>query len=561
MIEDRSKSSAEVRPVSATWGELVGPTDASIFTARKTILDWISKRSDESVPAAAYDGGPFSLALGHGEVVAGNGLWALRFDTSDEDLREEEGIERRWRTEIVIANPKQGNSLFSVKLSVITATSGVPFIRSAPQLVRDLSVAPGLIFDGERYGSNKIGEEAKVFFEFLLRHDRRPVIAVAENEMGTVSVDIEWLRRFSAGFAHVVRVPDQLASEIRRRYGRKWSVYGGAIRIYMPGVLLGDDGYRASPIITQKTIPNEKAEQKRFLRRLTEKMLSFSVLRHDLDEQAPGFLSIRSHLQSLAIAGASKAAAKARADVEAANTNEDKISAQAREIEAMRLEQDALRSQARDIEEKLRESLQERDLAYDGNQELEQEVDRLKKQVFSVNARARIFEAKLLEGGEKIQIEIEHPASYEDLDDWAEKYYPDRLIILPKAIKAAKKSEYEDVEHIGRCLSLLAVEYVDMRRGVVGAQDLYQKKCNDLRVEVSPVGSALQNHRYKHQFVAPYQNGYAELDLHLSPASGTAERGSVDPKKTYRIYFSWDRDQELVVVGSMPSHLTTTLTN
>lgn len=560
MIEERSKSSAEVRPVSATWGELVGATDTAVFEARKTILDWISERSDESIPATAYDGGAFSLALGHGEVIAGSGLWALRFDTADEGLREEEGVERRWRTEIVIANQKRGNALFSIRLSVITAVSGVPFIRSAPHLVRDLSVAPGLVFDGKQYGSDEIGKEAKAFFEFLRRHDRRPVIAISEDEKGIISIDMEWFRRICAGYAHVVCVSNQLSWEIKQKYGRKWSVFGGAIRIYMPGALLGEDSYRANPVIMQKTIPADKVEQKRFLRRMAEKMFSFSALRSDLDEQAPGFLSIRSHLQSLAIADASKAAAKARAEVEIASTNEDKISAQAREIEAIRLEQEVLRAQTRDIEEKLRESLQERDLAYDVNQELEQEVDRLKTQVFSVNSRARIFEAKLLESGEKIQIEIEYPKSYEDLDDWAETFYPDRLIVLPKAIKAAKKSEYEDVEHIGRCLSLLAVEYVDMRRGVKGAQDLYQKKCNELRVEVSPVGTALQNHRYKQQFVAPYQNGYVDLDLHLSPASGTAERGSVDPKKAYRIYFSWDRDQELVVVGSMPSHLTTSLT-
>jgi hypothetical protein len=200
-------------------------------------------------------------------------------------------------------------------------------------------------------------------------------------------------------------------------------------------------------------------------------------------------------------------------------------------------------------------------MAYELNRELEQEVDRLKAQIFGISSRNRALEAQLLEAGASGQIEIEPLNSYDDLEDWAERFFAGRLVILPKAVRAAKKAEYADLKNISDCLSLLASEYVDMRRGVHSGGERYRQKCDELRVEVAPVGDALQNHRYRQQFTAPYQRGYIELDLHLAPAPGTSERGSWDPKRTFRIYFSWDSEQEVVVIGSLPGHLTTSLTH
>lgn len=560
MIEAKRAPNAETRLVCATWGELNGSPKNVIDVARRKILKWVASRSSEALPAEAIKGEAFSLALGHGEVVSDGGLWAIRFDTVDDSLREETGIERRWRTEAVLADLND-RAIFTLRLSVITAAAGVPFFRSSPALVRELSSAPGILIDGYLSGDAGTSLSGTELFSFLVKRDRRPVIAVADDENGQTPVDVDALRSSCVGFAHVVRVKSETSWEITRAFGRKWSVFNGALRLYGPGVDMEQDNYRDHPIWLRNAIPTEQGELRRFQNRIADRLLSASVSRPDLDELAPGYSSIASHLGKLRLSKASRIAREAREAVEAAKTSKDRISAQQRQIDAMRAEQDGLQAQVLVLTDKVLEISQDRDLAYDVNRELEQEVDRLKAQVFGISAKSRALEEKLREKGVESVRRITPLTSYEEIEGWAETYLPDRLVVLPKAARAAKKSEYEDLGRITECISLLAFEYVDMRRGIEGALDLFREECGRIRVEVSPVGEALQNHRYRQQFTAPYQRGSIELDLHLAPAPGTAERGSYDPKKTFRIYFSWDQEQEIVVVGSLPAHLTTSLTN
>ncbi|WP_132982851.1 hypothetical protein [Thermomonas haemolytica] len=549
---------AESRLVSATWGALAASSPDPISLAREKILRWVASRSDEALPSNAYSGASFSLALGHCDVISGNGLWALRFDTADEELRDEAGIERRWRTEAVIAEIKE-KAIFTVRLSVVTAIPGVPFFRSSPSLVRELAEAPGLIFDG-LLNPQELSRNAALLFQFLSRKDRLPVLAVADNEDGSESFYVQAISKSVCGFAHVVRIPNQTAWDITKAFGRKWSVFNGALRLFMPGVSLELGNYRDHPIWLKQSLPADREGVRAFTRRLLDRLLTSSVSRTDLDELAPSFNSINSHLRALQLADASTVARKAQAEVAAAKTSEDRVAAQHRQIDAMRVEADSLRAQVASIDAKLLEAIQDRDMAYEFNRELEQEIDRLKAQIFGISARNRSLEAQLAEYGEA-RVAVEPLVSFEDLEDWSERHFAGRLVILPKAARAAKKAVYEDVDHISSCLTLLASHYVDMRRGRDSAAESFRNECERLRVEVSDVGEALQNHRYRQQFLAPYQRGSIELDLHLAPAPGTSERGSWDPKRTYRIYFAWDSEQEVVVIGSLPGHLTTSLTH
>jgi hypothetical protein len=242
-----------------------------------------------------------------------------------------------------------------------------------------------------------------------------------------------------------------------------------------------------------------------------------------------------------------------------AKTADEELHALRNELAAVRRERDSGTDELKALNAKLNEISQDRDLAYEVNGENTEEIERLRSQIFSLNAKTRHLEGRLKQGGELAET-VEIPDSYDELRDWAERYYPDRLIVLSKAVRTAKKALNGDVHRVYACLKLLASEYVDMKRGVDGAGEQFDRECERLRVEVSGVGNALDDRRYREQFTVPYKSGSAEMDLHLSPAPGTAERGSVDPKKTFRIYFFWDAEDEVVVVGSLPAHLTTRLT-
>jgi hypothetical protein len=554
-----SNKSIENRLVSATWGNLVGNVAEAVLAARKNILEWVTDRSDEALPAEAFSGAAFSLALGHCDVLSDGGIWAMRFDTVDDAVREELGVERRWRTEAVVAEIN-GSAIFTTRLSVVTATSGIPFFRSAPAVVRELAIKPGIIFDGLS-AVDEIASNAHQLIAFLTRNDRRPVIAVADNEDGSESIANRILKDRFVGFAHVIRVCPDVAWAITKSLGREWSVFNGAIRLFMPGMNPDTENYRKHPIWLKGSQPADRQGWSAFRNRLLDRLLAISSARADLDDLAPSFNAINNHLRAVQLAEASRAATAAAASLDQATTLEGKVLAQATQIEALTAEVDLYRDQTESVKSQVLEVSQDRDLAYEINRDLEQELDRLKSQIFSVNARNRNLEAKLSESGSSDSTEFAPLNSYDDLEEWAEKYFAGRLVVLPKAVRACKKGEYEDLDRISNCLALLARQYVDMRRGLDEGGTRYREKCEELRVEISSVGDALKNHRYREQFIAPYLRATIELDMHLAPAVGTSERGSWDPKRTFRIYFAWDDEQEVVLLGSLPGHLTTSLTH
>jgi hypothetical protein len=554
-----NNKSIENRLVSATWGNLIGDAAQAVSAARKNILEWVTKRSDETLPVEAFSGSAFSLALGHCDVLSDGGIWAMRFDTADDAVREELGVERRWRTEAVLADIG-GSAIFTTRLSVVTAVSGVPFFRSAPAVVRELAVKPGILFDGLS-SNDEIASSAHQLVAFLARSDRRPVIAIADNEDGTESIANRILKDHFVGFAHVIRICPDVAWAITKSLGREWSVFNGAIRLFMPGMNPDAEDYRKHPICLKGSLPTDRQGWSVFRNRMLDRLLAISSARADLDDLAPSFNAINNHLRAVQLAEASKAARVAAVSLDQATTSEDKALAQAAQIEALNAEIDLYRAQTESVKAQVLEVSQDRDLAYEVNEDLEQELDRLKSQIFGITARNRSLEAKLAESGSTGFEDFAPLSSYDDLEEWAEKYFAGRLVVLPKAVRACKKGEYEDLDRISNCIALLAMQYVDMRRGLDGSGSRYREKCDELRIEISPVGEALKNHRYREQFVAPYLRATVELDMHLAPAVGTSERGSWDPKRTFRIYFAWDDEQEVVLLGSLPGHLTTSMTH
>ncbi|WP_157489377.1 hypothetical protein [Lysobacter sp. Root916] len=543
-----------------TWAQLAGDATSSVSAARQRILAWVAERTSEILPSVAYDGRSFSLALGNGAAVSGQGIWALRFDTADEKLKED-GIERRWRTEVVLARiAREPMAHLSLRLSVVTTTPGVPFGRTAPKLLRTLASEQGLVFDGvtdlENYGA-----DLELLVQLLEQPERRPVILVAEDDAGRVTVNVDRLKNGAIGFAHVVRVPSVTARAFIREVGGRWAVFPGGIRIYYPGVDFSESQFRAHPFWSLASMPRESSDIRRFEQRLIYRLLAMSVNRTDIDDLAPSFGAVDAMLREAQLLAAARASEEAQAKAEAASTMQEKWAAQQEQLDTLHVEVSSLKGELQAVKERSREVVQDRDMAYDANEEYTAEIERLQGQLYGLGAKVRALEGKLLERGDATVQAVPIPSSFNELAGWAETYYPDRLVVLPKAARAAKKSVYDDVAHIYQCLMLLADEYVDYRRGEPGAQMKYQDACSHLRVEVTPVGAALDNRKYRDQFRTPYKSGYSEIDLHLSPAPGTSERGSYDPKRTYRIYFFWDEENEFVVVGSLPAHLTTSLTN
>lgn len=139
-----------------------------------------------------------------------------------------------------------------------------------------------------------------------------------------------------------------------------------------------------------------------------------------------------------------------------------------------------------------------------------------------------------------------------DLDDWA-AVNSDRIIVLPRAIAAAKRSEYASPELAFAALELLAGTYRQVKIGEAPRERLLQELRTlglDIGGSVDPSRAGAEGDEY---FVR-WRGRRRFLDQHLGKGV------SRDPRFTLRVYFTWDDEDGVVVVGWLPSHLSNSLT-
>ncbi|MGP0018262.1 MAG: hypothetical protein ACLPHP_06815 [Candidatus Sulfotelmatobacter sp.] len=150
------------------------------------------------------------------------------------------------------------------------------------------------------------------------------------------------------------------------------------------------------------------------------------------------------------------------------------------------------------------------------------------------------------------------PDSLSDLEQWLAGRHPERVMIHPRAVGAAKKSRYGDIALIYSALDLLGTEYWNMR---TSPRELAHKRryvCDErlkelgleLSLSISDSRAGEQGDEYK--VIYPLGSERKRLlEFHLRKGSDRDERFCL------RIYFFWDEAAKKVVVGWLPSHLDT----
>lgn len=137
------------------------------------------------------------------------------------------------------------------------------------------------------------------------------------------------------------------------------------------------------------------------------------------------------------------------------------------------------------------------------------------------------------------------------LSDWCATH-DDEVVVLPRARNGAKKSHYEDPALMGVALELLAGPYREHRCGLLSREEFDAAILpTGLRLagSVSPEVAGEQGEAY---FVN-WAGQRRFLDLHLLKGGGRDER------YCFRLYFFWDAESQRAVVGSMPAHLSNSL--
>ncbi len=215
-------------------------------TCRATIHDWIASRVPGALPPEAADHGTFSFRQGgsHCQAVRvlreGHDLWAVRLRSPDPSAPAD-----AWVTEAGVGWSPGAPPVFHLRL--LRASNGVDARYLEPK-VPELAVRLASVLELRQFGVPVTGEpwlvnstpDAERFCARLTDPQRRlPILALSVPDDAAdphqPALDAERLARSCLGLALVAVIPAEYAWELTDRFGRRLSVYQGAVRIYLPG--------------------------------------------------------------------------------------------------------------------------------------------------------------------------------------------------------------------------------------------------------------------------------------------------------------------------------------
>ena len=527
-LRDRIRADRpEVKPVVQVTSEVVGadPRHAAA-AARNRILDWLrDKQQIKGIPAQAWHGDPFEVdvALDRPVMVESfEALWALRYDNPDAS---QPG--RYWRTEAVIGE-LDGRAVIGMRLTVISRTWDVPFARSVPAVVLGLVDYPGLQDYGTRLTSAPVpvtsDAEVEALVDLLESPARtRPVYVVSQGNDGSLPLEPAALARRTAGMAHVYVISSRAAWRLSDAVGTRLSVFGCAVRTYAPGFNRWDAHWDDHSLGTKDWLDRRYPDRRDFVQMIAGRTALRSVSFPDMEQRLPAFAKVKQEVQRRRIAAAR---------LEQTGSHE-----------LLKLIEDDNKALRKDLEaaEELRDELEKM------RQAANDERDQIARQNFNLRMRVQQLEDARRSRGESEQ--VEWPKAFDDLEEWAARYCAGRLVVLPRALRAAKKSDFKDVERAARGLYLLAREYRDVKAGLGSQTDMEQAR-QALGVEISSSGNEALLKQWAEEYEVVWCGERRFLDMHLK--RGTSR----EPRNCLRIYFFWDEESEQIVVGHLPGHLT-----
>lgn len=213
--------------------------------AREIILEWLENKAETDLPEQAWKGRAFRHKTGSHSFAAVRAkdrktdMWALRFVEPDTS-----GVEREWTTEVAVRQAVGQDGLFSLRTLVKSGELKLRTQPTVPRFVEHVAAECGL-----EQGIAKIEAEpwiiesdydAANLTEFLVDPDRRTpafVLTVPEDSVDPTEplLDPIPLQRDTLGTAKVIVLPAEYTWKLTNRFGKRLSVYRGAMRVYLTG--------------------------------------------------------------------------------------------------------------------------------------------------------------------------------------------------------------------------------------------------------------------------------------------------------------------------------------
>ena len=506
------------------------------------ILRWADNRAGHRMPAEARQRKTFELnEIGSQRLAAvaieDPRVWALRLDDADKNVPL-----RTWITEVGVGVAPKGDVLFGVRLICATRGEDVPYERTIPGFVRGIVSSGPATLDGRPIGvgpafvdDERSADDLVNFLEWPGRRAPAFVFALPERSVdrAETALPTKDFETRTLGVAHLFVLTGPASFHLTDRLGKEMSVFRQAIRTYLPGFnRWRDQPYRHPLALPERIRDWSEGGPQGYLDHLVSQALAYSVQVADREEILPSFMAIR------------QMSAKAERE-SARNAHRDDA-----ELLTMALaETHRLESELKELKERSAGLIDDSERRADEFAQVAQET---KAQNYSLRQRVAALEKRLAAGTGMPRIP-EVPTNLNDFSTWCHENLSGAVELHNRAYQGIKKSVFREPALIYKALLLLRDQYVPMRlSGKPEDKAAYESALRELRLEDSATGTGWKEHR--EQYEVSYNGRPRLLERHLK--QGTTR----DLARQFRLYFFWDEDSQVVVVGWLPSHLDNALT-
>lgn len=449
---------------------------------------------------------------------------------------------RMWTTDVQLQ--REGNDcLLAVRLSVTSlqsCTEDVPF--SQPDFVRllieNIGISDVIKISGQKH-LLETQDDVNGFVSFLENPDRHmPVVLltpcsyIEEARCNGYMMDAAQMATDLTGVAHVFQISSEINEYLTESVGKQWSAFNGAVRTYYPGISFEESDYYQHPLITQQSIclrDTIQSDDPNLCMHEIEEYVQKYVLTQRFLWEGQGIdfylTAYQNHLRE------QRTASK--------QSRDELISSYEEQLEQLQKQRDEnlslADSYAKDCESCRKENDQQRQL-----------IGRLKAQVSALRFQLQKCPS------ESFEESIPEDGSYSDIEEWIGRYYPDKLFLHARAARSLKEATYADSRLVYKCLKLLATSYYDYCTGLI-TYDCFTAACKqvdpglDERGAITDVAAGMQGDAYYIQ----YKGKKRKLERHLTKGSNK------DRRYCLRIYFFWDDQDQIIVIGDLPHHLDT----
>ena len=462
-------------------------------------------------------------------------LWSIRFKFASKDGT-------AWYYDIALVR-EDDRLIFGMKIDTAFGAD-VKALQANLPLVESL-LGCGLLAQGRPVTANlwqvNTPEDVEELLA-LLENPRRslPVIAVSAVNWKAwrftphapgYLVNASYLADRVKGYAIVAQITFRGAYALTDAVGKTWSVFDGACRTYFPKVDFDNGSPAHHPFNLKDKIWFWEYEGERGERGFTSYLIDTA---HRVASTSRTDWSGLYFVPDARILAAELEIAHA---AHLANAPEREL---------------AMRNQIAALQRKLQT---EEDENADWLSELEkatEEAEYYKQENIALRSRLDALRAHLIrQSGESPDKEIPIPDNYKVIGEWVKEHLAGRLVLLPRAERAASKAEYTEVGMVYRALLILANEYRDSRMGT-GTDKAFREALAQYGMDFSGSIDKCRAGQEGDAYYVNYPIGTSQrvfLQFHL-------ERGNRHENRyCMRIYFFWDEDTNQVVVGWLPSHL------